>query len=319
MSPTSILKKPSAPNLPSTDKAVNPRHLEVALHHANIIENQKNVEKEILKAILDLMDFPTDPKADPARPSPADAAAFCNPLNLFQPSDYDSLIEERNLAEHCGYALCPRPRKKARNNARRHLITTENGVQVVEKKALEVWCSDDCARRAMYVKVQLNEEPAWLRRGGVGQKIELMAENQGEHQIALPLRLKGTNAPATEQMSEEDAAWAMRDEALAELAQERGEKPGQLSKANDVLIAAEIKENTDSKTPIAPSAEGMGHSHFAIEGHVPKADLKKEHDSSEEEYEAEDGDEDQEGEDADDDWDIAEMVEDELDAVLQDT
>lgn len=274
----SILKKADPPS--STPPAPNPRHLEVALHHATIIDQQKKTEQQILDSIIDLLDYPTNSNADPARPSPADATAFCQHLIPFQPSDYDALIEERNVADRCGYALCPRPPKRAPSKAKLQFVETDKGVEIVEKSKLEVWCSEDCARRALYIKVQLNEEPAWSRRGGIGGKIELLAENKEEHHMVLPLRLKHDPKPAStteKDVSEEEAAWADRELAMADLELERGEKPGVPTKANRDLLKSDIQERTDIKAPDTPSKPiGNGElSHLAIEGHVPKEDKKK--------------------------------------------
>jgi hypothetical protein len=158
---------------------------------------------------------------------------------------------------------------------------------------LEVWCSDDCARRALYVKVQLNEEPAWMRHGGYGDKIELMVDNADEHQKALPLRLKQTSAIPADEDEEADlnAAWAAREDAMTDLALERGEKPGNLTKANNDLIQDQILERSSSNAPPQPPslpAQTSDHT-MAIEGHVPRINRK-------------DKDED-EDEDDDQDWD----------------
>lgn len=287
MQPRSILKNSTAStNAPPTSRPVNQRHLEIALHHANIIEDRKKTEREVLESIMELMEFPTSSTADPKRPSPTDALQFCERMRPFQPSDYDSLIEERNIADKCGYVLCPRPKRRAPSSAKKHLIDTETGVQIVDKKVLEVWCSEDCARRAMYVKVQLNEEPAWLRKGGVTQPIELMVENAEEHYRALPLRPKQSKASAAKSEADDiEAAWAARDSAIADLAIERGEKPGSLSKPNKDLITPQIKEREQGTAPVAPSPFGAD-SHLAIEGHIPRADAAK--DSKDEDDEDDD-------------------------------
>lgn len=276
MPPKSILKKTVvAANDDPAARAVNQRNLQTAVHHANVLEERKRVELDILRAVIELMDYPTAPDADSTRPSPSDAQRFRQAVVPFQPSDYDALIEERNIADKCGYTLCPRPKGKAPSTAKKHFIETSKGVQVVDRKKLEMWCSEDCARRALFVKVQLNEEPAWLRQGDYGSEIELMVENAEEHQIALPLRLKKQVAPAPVDTEEEDAAaaWAARDDALADLAIERGEKPGRLSKANKDLIQDKIKERVARFPPVPPSLPELSsaQSHMAIEGHVPKA------------------------------------------------
>ncbi|KAF2786292.1 hypothetical protein K505DRAFT_330456 [Melanomma pulvis-pyrius CBS 109.77] len=287
--PASILKTPAvSTSAPPASRPVTQRQRDVAIHHASIIEQQKSVEREVLDAIIALLDFPTAPDADPARPSAADALAFQHLVLPFQPSDYDALIEERNISGKCGYALCPRPKRKAPSTAKKHFMDTAKGVEIVDKQVLEVWCSDDCARRALYVKVQLNEDPAWIRQGGSGDKIELMVENAEEHHKALPLRLKREAAHATPADTGDDddaaAAWAARDDALADLAVERGEKPGQLGKANNHLISAKIKERVGNTVPVPPSlpSQASGPSHMAIEGHIPGSAGGPVHDDEEE-------------------------------------
>jgi len=264
-----------ATDAPAAARPVNKRHLETAVHHANVLEERKQVEGRVLEAILTLMDFPTSPEADPKRPTASDALLFTEAIAPFQPADYDSLIEERNIADKCGYALCPRPKRRAPSTAKKQFIDTAKGVQIVDKKTLEVWCSDDCARRALYVKVQLNEEPAWLRQGSGGTKIELMVENAEEFRAVLPLRLKQEPKPPAPKPEEEDiaAAWAARDDALADLAVERGETPGRLSKANKELVQDRIRERVASAPPVPPSLpeHSLGQSHMAIEGHIPKS------------------------------------------------
>lgn len=258
------------------------RNLDTAVHHANLIEQRKRVELDILRAVMELLDFPTDPHADSTRPAAADAHRFRNAVVPFQPADYDALIEERNIAGRCGYALCPKPKGKAPSTARKQFVETSRGVEIVDRKKLEVWCSDDCAKRALYVKVQLNEEPAWLRQGSYGSELELMVDNVEEHRMALPLRLKKAPQPPPRDTEEEDmaAAWAARDDALADLAIERGEKPGRLSKANKDLIQEKIKERVAKFPPVPPSLplQSSGQSHMAIEGHVPKAERTRDDD-----------------------------------------
>jgi len=251
------------------------------LHHANLIQQQKDVEQDILKATMTLIDFPSARDANPARPAQSDASEFKNLIVPFQPSDYDSLIEERNIADLCGYALCPRPPKRATLASKLQFIDTKDrGVQIVNKKELEIWCSDDCARRALYVKVQLNEEPAWMRRGGIGDKIDLLIDNAEEYRhTVLPLRPKrqehttatDNNPEEAEDIDEEEEeAWALRDEAMEELARERGDKTSTVSKKD--LIKATVEEKMAVKAPVAPSLqnETADPVHVAIEGYNQK-------------------------------------------------
>lgn len=283
MPPKSILKPATTATTapPATQRngqPVNPRHLDVALHHANILEQRKAVEAQVLDAIVTLMEYPPSPHADPRRPSPADARAFEDAVGAFQPADYDALIEERNIAGRCGYALCPRPQRRARSTARKQFVDTDRGVEIVDRKLLEVWCSDDCARRALYVKVQLSEDPAWMRMGGHGDRLELMVDNAPELHATLPVRTKqepAVSAPAANEDEDDvDAAWAARDSAAAELALERGETPGAVPRANSSLVHDTITEHASSTTAPQPPTLPAG-STMAIEGHIPRQDRPK--------------------------------------------
>jgi hypothetical protein len=277
MLPKSILKNSVvSTNAPPGKKPVNPRHLASARHHATVLEDRKRVEAEVLDAVMTLMDFPSAPDADAKRPSPSDAQLFQKAVISFQPADYDALIEERNIADKCGYALCSRPKRKARSTARKQFVDTDHGVEIVDRKVLEVWCSDDCAKRALYVKVQLSEEPAWMRQGGYLDKIELMVENAEEHQRVLPLHPRQEGATEADDEEAMNAAWAALEDAKADLALERGEKPGDLSKANSDLIQDQIVERVaDSAPPQPPSLPSQTSDHtMAIEGHVPRINRK---------------------------------------------
>ncbi|KAH7382426.1 Rtr1/RPAP2 family-domain-containing protein [Phaeosphaeria sp. MPI-PUGE-AT-0046c] len=287
MPPKSILKKTTvaANPPPRPAKPVEQRHLQVALHHANVLEERKKVEAAVLDSIIALMDYPTTPHADPKRPSPTDADFFRDAVVPFQPTDYDALIEERNIADRCGYALCPRPTKKARSTATKQFVDTDYGVEIVDRKTLEVWCSADCAKRALYVKVQLSEEPAWMRQGGYTSKIDLMVENAQDLHKALPLRLKdpARTKPVDDEKDDVEAAWAAREDAIGDLALERGEKPGQVSKANNELVKDLITERTPSNAPPqAPSLPSdVSEQTMAIEGHVPRIDRRDREDDDE--------------------------------------
>lgn len=290
MPPKSILKKMGPPMAQRNGKPVNQRHLDVAIHHANILEDRKAVEAQVLDSVMTLMEYPSSDNADPKRPSPADVRVFQEAMVAFQPADYDCLIEERNINGKCGYAMCPKPKMQARSTAKKQFVDTDEGVQIVDRKVLEVWCSDDCAKRALYVKVQLNEEPAWLRMGGASEKVELMVDNAQELRASLPLRVKpqvASNAKKTEKEKEEEdveSAWAALDSAKAELALERGEKPGAVSKANNSLVQDTITEHVSSHAPPQPPTLPAG-STMAIEGHIPRQDRPKDEDEDEDEDE----------------------------------
>ncbi|MCJ1411015.1 hypothetical protein MMC19_005103 [Ptychographa xylographoides] len=186
--PKSILKKfpltkPSAQTPPSPPLEPTPREARnrvVALQHAQVIQQRKDIESSIFAATETLLDYPSSPTVDPEHPSTADAARVKGLLRQFRPSDYDSLVEERNIEGKCGYVLCPRPHRLEETEAKHRIIWAGNrgtgDMKVVKKKELEKWCSEDCGKRALYLRVQLNEVAAWERPGtGIGS-IELYGE-----------------------------------------------------------------------------------------------------------------------------------------------
>jgi hypothetical protein len=179
--PKSILKKTrKAPAPPATSKpsAREKRNYELALQHAQLIQQRKDVESAILVAIETLLDFPPSTSSNATQPSVADSNTVKDLLKPFQPSDYDSLIEERNIDGKCGYCLCPKPHKVEPTKGRFRILRTGGdggkGMKIVEKAELEKWCSDACAKMALYIRVQLSEVPAWERTGTGAGNIEVL-------------------------------------------------------------------------------------------------------------------------------------------------
>lgn len=223
MPPKSILKKTQSPNLQgdivhtsraeSTD--VSSKQREVAVHHAQLLQQRKNVEAANLSAIEELMDFPSDSSAGAAHPSSSDMVRFKHLVQSFQPSDYNELLQERNCIDKCGYVFCPRTRRiePGRGSVRLQAGGRDN-TKFLSAKQVEMWCSDACARRALYIKVQLSEQPAWERSGGFTSPIELLDQYGQE-------ALESKVGQHTVGDADDDAALA---KAVEELALERGEQ-----------------------------------------------------------------------------------------------
>lgn len=188
----SILKKPTTTTPPkptAPTKPSNPRDPRtIALHHAHLLQTRKDTEAAIFDSTLHLLDLPLHASHPASTPHPEDIAAFTHHIRLFQPSDYDDLITERNLTHlpstttkqgRCGYALCPNPRRRFPNAGRYKLVNKGRpDFDIVETAELERWCSTACTRRALWVKVQLSETAAWERAGGDVVKIELYPDEK---------------------------------------------------------------------------------------------------------------------------------------------
>lgn len=169
----------TAPTTTQTNK-VDPRA--IAIQHARLLQERKDIEALIFDHIVTLLDLPVHPTEPASAPHPSDVEAFLSRVRIFQPSDYDDLITERNLNENrCGYALCPNKRRQYKSAGTYKLVNKgRKNFDIVETKELEKWCSTECTRRALWVKVQLNETAAWERVGLPELKLDLYPEKEKE-------------------------------------------------------------------------------------------------------------------------------------------
>ncbi|KAI5812054.1 Rtr1/RPAP2 family-domain-containing protein [Pyronema omphalodes] len=260
--PKSILKKPSLPTPAEARR--------IAITHASSLQIRKVLEASVLDSLLYLLDLPTPPITKPGD---------CHHLRFFTPSDYDSLLEERNILNLCGYTLCPLPQKK-RGSSR--LALSKSG-HWVDRKQVERFCSDSCAKKALWVRVQLNPEPAWTRKEVVGC-VEV-DQNTGE--------VRGVDLDSEEPAEGWEPGWSLLEDGMAE---EEVKRPG-MSSLVDALQAVGIRDEElkrERNTPVtgqeilvdvleremksvmisAPGEdldEDMEDRTAAIEGYVPKA------------------------------------------------
>jgi hypothetical protein len=275
--PKSILKK-----YPVVDRAVSipignsqeEHNRETALYHANLLQQRKDVEAVVLTSTETLLDFPSTPDSNPAKPSNRDASTVRHLLKSFQPSDYDALIEERNIDRKCGYLLCPRANRLEDTNAKLRILQSRgkgaDAFRVVESRTMERWCSDRCGKRALYIKVQLNEDPAWTRASSVGDDIALLEDSLAAKQDQeAESRLAEGLEKLEIGLGEERVIAAMK-----ELAIERGDGDA-VGKASR-LVKVGIHENRNAavrelSSPAASSEicgpEGL---YDSIEGYKPK-------------------------------------------------
>ena len=263
MIPHGILK--NAPSNTPAARSQEDRNRETALYHANLIQQRKDIEAQILASTETLLDVPTSPSADPARPSPQDAALIKNSLRPFQPSDYDALIEERNINKTCGYVLCPRPNRQENTDARYRILFGKgkgaDAMRVVEKSFLEKWCSDDCGRMALYVKVQLNEEPAWTRSAAAVGNIMLL-DDKPTSEVQMLEGMKNLDIA----IKEEDVVAQMKA-----LAIERGD--GNAPSRSFGLAEVGVKENVnlDKGAPPPKALTNEAKLAMAVEDYQPRA------------------------------------------------
>ncbi|CAM1503081.1 Fc.00g078570.m01.CDS01 [Cosmosporella sp. VM-42] len=251
--PKGILKK-RAKKEPAVDAK------ELAIQHAKILQYQKNLEAEILDSLVLLSEYPvvTSPPYNSANPAPSDVADFKKHVRLFQPGDYDDLIIERNVNGLCGYSLCANPKKDMGPGGEWKI--TSSGI--VNRKELEKWCSQQCARRALYVKVQLNETAAWERAGIPDIEIELLDEDKSTETDT------DRTARKLAELNLNDQRQAARDSEA--LALERGQRGASGDKVQFTLKEKDVKPPSAE----AETSENYDDDHLIVEGYKSKSKLK---------------------------------------------
>ncbi len=277
--PHSILKKKKTSISNTSDsptRSREDRNKDTALYHAQLLQQRKDAEALILASIEALLDLPSSSTADPARPRLQDSTFVKNSLKPFQPSDYDSLIEERNINKQCGYVLCPKPNRQEDTKAKYRILPGKgrNTLNFVERHTLERWCSDDCGKRGLYVKVQLNDEPAWTRAGSLGGDIQLLEDernNQEDHadDSTLVEKLRSLDLGL-----EEDEVIAR----MKALAVERGDEKAPSRSLGLAKTDVREKRNVDGRASTPEPCVYESNSHDgpgSIEGYTPKFPRKK--------------------------------------------
>ncbi|KJZ72991.1 hypothetical protein HIM_07563 [Hirsutella minnesotensis 3608] len=237
-------------------------HQRVALEHARLLQQRKELESEILDSLILLSEYPLvrSPNYSASRPAPSDVSGFKTHVRLFQPSDYGDLIEERNVNGLCGYVLCARPRRQTGSSGEWKITSSGD---IVKRKDIEMWCSAHCARRALFVKVQLNETAAWERAGIPDIQIDLLEEKSHETEAERIARKLGESQL-------EDQLQAARD--AATLALERGQRgtPRDPSKVKVTIT----EKDTDAPGPAESKVTAQEESHLLVEGHKTQLPLR---------------------------------------------
>ncbi|KAF7511514.1 hypothetical protein GJ744_004102 [Endocarpon pusillum] len=269
------LKADSPSSSDDTSKVqVNDRQKSTALHYARNIQYQKSMQERVLDLIVNTVDLPSHSNADPGRPLASDAALFKRALTLFQPKDYDDIILERNIYEKCGYALCPRPNlKQDRHLSDRTFRSMKQGCKfrLNTKEELDKWCSVECAERAVFVRLQLGAEPAWLRSTPV-EDVRLLEESGQKtatedlvgtmQDLAIKEPLRVDLATSLQSLALDQARKHAIQDRIHALSMERDNNR---STEVDSVTATAIKERETFENPSAPSVPH--HANDSVEGY----------------------------------------------------
>jgi hypothetical protein len=140
----------------------------------------------------------------------------------------------------------------------------------VKRKELEKWCSQQCARRALFVKVQLNETAAWERAGIPDIQIDLLDEDKSAETEA------DRTARKLGELKLEDQRQAARDSAA--LAMERGDNRigSSLDKVKVTLKEKDVKAPSEM---VPPAGADNSEDHLLIDGFKAKLPEKQTGDS----------------------------------------
>jgi RNA polymerase II-associated protein 2 len=247
-----------------------------ALSHARNLEDQKAMRNRVLDLVIQVVDLPSNPTSNPARPLAADVALLKQGLCLFQPSDLDDVILERNVYDKCGYGLCPRPNTKVEGSSENRIIWGKRSgpaFKIVPRAELERWCSKVCEDRTAFIRVQLGKEPAWLRSSPI-QEIKLLDESDNHDSDQALVRDVSTldidTTPASGSEVRSSLEKGRQDQAdvterLKQLSIERGDRraPGE-----EFDSQMEIIEKLSVKPATAPELVENGGG--AIEGYQPR-------------------------------------------------
>ena len=221
------------------------RHFDIAIKHALLIDHQRKTQDQVLSHIEILLDFPPS-----SRPTTQDAVQFLKLVAIFQPSNFDELVEERRIDRKCGYPLC------ANEPRGLHLKASETWKL---KKGAADWCSNDCMRKGFYIKAQLGEVPAWERVPG--QQPPVVLHEDDRHL---------TPAPTIEADHAKAQHIKQRVMERSELAMERGEQAASL-RPDQVMVDFIVEKTPAAMQPPSQTKVKFASS-TAIEGYEPKSD-----------------------------------------------
>ncbi|KAJ5172599.1 hypothetical protein N7492_005192 [Penicillium capsulatum] len=256
-------------------------HLDIALQHAHQIQAQKDAENMILDRTIELLEIPASPSADPTAPSVEDEETFKSALAPFRPTDYDNLISERNIEGLCGYGLCPRANRKAASGtgqAFRFKFGAKGSgpggrgrsMDIVPQENLEKWCSDECAERALFIRVQLAEKPVWERRADDAHTIHILLLHEARDASKQPKAEGSASASRGKGVAtDEDKVRPGNSQRSRDLALERGDIKLPI-RGGRVDVQIKEKERATEAPPTAPQQQPGDATGGSIEGHVPQ-------------------------------------------------
>ncbi|CDH56433.1 hypothetical protein RO3G_09153 [Lichtheimia corymbifera JMRC:FSU:9682] len=93
---------------------------------------------------------------------------------ILQPQTYDEIVEERAVQDWCGYPLCGNTPQK--DQPRYHISLSRR--KVFDQSELASFCSEACLQRSKYFRMQLSEDPVWIRDMQAVPKVHIILLDQ---------------------------------------------------------------------------------------------------------------------------------------------
>lgn len=227
---------------------VNPeeaqRNRKLAVEQAKRIQYAKEFEMTKLESIERLIDFPLRGQ-DPDHPDATDIQQLKAHISLFNESDFDSAVEERNVNTKCGYFLCQkapgwRPMSARFGGARNERAPLKQ----------RSWCSSTCAEKTLYLIVQIRDTSLGERMSKNGGNLKLLGEQKAQE----------ARHPVDQELSGK----------LDQLAIERGDGADSIL-SRSVMKGVQEKRTSTATAPMAPRViEGI-ETHQQVEGYTPAA------------------------------------------------
>ncbi|KAL1923238.1 uncharacterized protein VTP21DRAFT_9614 [Calcarisporiella thermophila] len=79
-----------------------------------------------------------------------------------QPGLYQEIVEERNVNDLCGYPLCSDPPRHIKTIGEHYVISKEKR-KILDVRELKSYCSSRCLAASRFFKMQLTEDPVYIR------------------------------------------------------------------------------------------------------------------------------------------------------------
>ncbi|KAK4228824.1 Rtr1/RPAP2 family-domain-containing protein [Podospora fimiseda] len=265
--PKSILKKrpPSPPSTPFTE----PEPI-TGLTPSQATRILQLARTELIKPSIPLSTFEllsSLPQESSSAPSSFDVSTFLSQIKDFSPSEYLDLIEERNCLNKCGYTLCPNPKRNIPGEFKIH----KRGV--AKTADLNKWCSDRCAVKALYIKVQLDNPTYVWKQGQMVVKVELKEEE--ETQTTTPAKSAGEEEKLSKDMTKLDLNKNNKTDEEKKVRQMVGALAIERNRMSGTKVEVNIKEKETTQVAQAPTAVKPEDAHLIVEGYNSASKGKK--------------------------------------------